>query len=115
MLRVSNVGFDGGTTMATKERFDVRVFADTWAGQAADAWLSLANRYAMGGYYPSLYLYIRSDADRSPAWVRDDETADVTWTLADASRYPASNTRDQTAARIRSIVGRLPIIPERFR
>ncbi len=101
--------------MATKERFDVRVFADTWAAQAAEAWASAANGYAMSGYYPALYLYIRQDADRSPAWIRDDETADPTWVLACPEAFRPSATQAQVSNRIRGFVGRLPIIPDRFR
>lgn len=82
-----------------------------WAARAADLWWSIVNRYACMGLFPKLYLYVRDNEARDPAWLTDWEAPDPAWTLANAEPASPAWTRGKVGAWIRSFVGRLPILP----
>ena len=91
-----------------QERFEAMV------GEAADLWVSKANRLAMMGMSPTLYLYFRPSSgaqDGALYWITQDETPDPLWQLARNERIGNQwSNRAQIAAKVHEIARRLPII-----
>ena len=79
--------------------------------ETADAWLSRANRLAMSGLYPPIYLYyVEREGLRLAA--EDVETPDPTWTLASPEPIRCGNTRETARRTIHAIARRLPIVSD---
>lgn len=91
---------------------DAKTVSHEWASHAAERWASRANRLAMGGMYPALYLYVDSLGD--PIWLTEDESAGETWTLAHPEGIRPNLTQQQVRNRVGGFACSLPILRGRW-